>query len=467
MIFRRTTTLLLIIVSLIASVIFYGCDQKGKPTVLATVGDSVFTYDLLQYAYDNTKKKPSLTLDEQYEMKKSILDNIVEKQLLAFAAYDSGYHELRSFAKRLEIERDDIYIHFMQKDLISSKSTAEDSDFAKFAINLAQEVNLGILKLNLPFDSVNMIYEKLMNGEDLAKLALNYSWHSYSKNKGGITGYNPITYLSRHQKAVIETLEVDGYSKPFLDGDHYWIIKLLGKRREEIDTEELKNIPNRRLIESKKSDSLAVKLKDILTNKYKVEIDTEVIEIVESKDWRKNRDSRTGRKKRPPEFTADDLNLQIAEFNNEPITVVEFIDSYPKIKAAYHPVKGDMESYKPYIQELVYDKMMVLYAIERGYNEDQRFLNQWKLTYLKLMTDKISGAVLYADLRVSDEEMKTEYENNRDQYKSEFERAKRDILRLLLQEKRTNTKKNFLNDLRKKYKITVDYDRLKELINNN
>lgn len=418
-----------------AIIMLTGCSNRGEDDiVLATVGDSTITYALLDEAYTQNNRDANLPPDAEYERKKLILDNMVEIQMLANAAEEAGLAEDSAFAERLEIEKRNAAAAIMHEDRIDSKRFYSEEEIPALLEDAENEIDLTVLQVYHPADSAENAYRRLMNGATVDELIDHYSYFGQLKNNRGEMGFRPVTFYTSAMRKVVDTLSIGEFSKPFYANDSYWIVKV--NARKELKKSE--DSPNYDEIVANAQDSRFADLMDDMYEnifeQYPVQIDTGMIKTYE------NRINMLGKAKghyldfEMEYFTDEEFADTIAAYEGGALTFREFIEGFKWVPPPNFPKEGDMDSYKRFMQKCLLRELPGFEAVRQGYDEDPRYDVLWRLNYMKLMADRAIARIAFEGIEITDEEVRTEYDENNDKY---YELGSADVDEIFVQSEET------------------------------
>jgi hypothetical protein len=460
-----------IFISMILSVaLLTGCsggesEEEKEPQVLATVGDSVITYDLVQEIYTRNSRNVGLSPQEEFDKKKFILTNIVEAQLISMGVVDEGFDPGDEFMSGIENERQKLITGLFVDDRVAARSEPTQEELDDFFSRSDDEVKVALLKLDLPYYLAEQIYEKLKSGGDFAKMAVNYSVDIFTKNNGGESYFKPISFYDDVQREAIENLETGEISKPVFTRDHFWIFKLLGRRTEEKspDVNDFRGkIP--RMAMAMKSHKLMDSLENAIYAEYEVRIDTAGVEFFEERIREK------GFPRELPAdfdgyFTPEEEQMRIAAYSGGEFRIGDFAEGFKHIGPALYPTVGYMDSYRRFIWNCMKERLLALEAEKQGYADDPRVRMHQKLQYMRTLTDHALRSLVFKDIKVTDQEIADEYKNNPDTYRNQpFNKVAKKIEYKLLDKKRFAAKDSLVFDLMHKYQLHVDIEKLKSIV---
>ncbi|MBD3233357.1 MAG: hypothetical protein GF315_06500 [candidate division Zixibacteria bacterium] len=438
---RKNSCFIPLLIALVFFALFGGCDKTPKSVIVATVADSSISMDIINTIFNENKDNLTLGLEQEILVKRTILDNLIEKQLLALAAIDSGLHRQEGFARRMERKRRDIVVNIYFDDMVNSQVEPSPEELETFRRQTVAKVNMQLLKLYSPFDTVMNVYERLVSGEDFKSIALNYSTDSFSRSKAGVTGFQSSVFYLPKMRSVIDTLPVGVFSQPFFENDAYWIIKVMDKK---IEPEPFYEPNDRslffRLLESNRLQR-TLELTDSLWNANGCKINDSVVRLYEDRITGKV--SYGASVNISAEFTDDEKALDFVRCDDLVWSFGEFLKGFEQVNPAFYPHKEDSPSYIRFAKRNLFEKMLYHSAEASGYLDDPRYKVQWRLTYMRSLADFMQGR-LYSEIDITDKEIHDYYQANLLSYK-EPTKIRVDEIRLKSLDEAKSVMKKFKN----------------------
>jgi len=253
--------------------------------VIFHIADFKFTYrDFLNYL-DNNK------IDRQLrkEKKNEILSRILEDNLYVNIARDKGFDKSEEYQKRIKyIENNRLATLYLEKK--SGETTPTENELQDFfKKNYDMFKNFTSRRISMIFISVgpienfestaavhyafkriepevNLIKEKLKNGEDFEKLAKEYSDDASAKF-GGDVGWIQEPY-KKELDGFIRSLKLNEVGEPIKTNDGYYFIKLMDIKLPELSDIRAEVI---KIFDNEKRMKIRSELKEELFKEYKVE----------------------------------------------------------------------------------------------------------------------------------------------------------------------------------------------------
>ncbi len=281
--------------------------------IVAVVNDDVITlYELNQKIEQLTGQKIT-DLENQndeafFQARRNILDLLVDEKLIQAKAKETGYEATLSETDTT-IERIKTANHWTQEDLVAavqgqgynfdefrmkikndmdknrfidleikSKIVISDEAVKKYYEEHADEnktydkVRLAIIAFSNDTPSaqekVNMILERLKNGDDFGDLAKQYSQGPNAKG-GGDLGLIKTSQLDPNLKKMVENMTAGEITQPIITHSGVQIIKLVEKKEEGVKSlEEAKDAIYDTLYKAEFEQRFATKMKELREKSY-------------------------------------------------------------------------------------------------------------------------------------------------------------------------------------------------------
>ena len=217
------------------AIIFTGCKdyvEKGD-RIIATVDNFEITYGNFAEQYEKLHSGQPVS-NATEEMKKAVLDDMIEQQIILFEAYRLGYDRDEKLLEFIRSKEKVLAGDLLRNQEVDGKILNEEV-FTKYYQWLDKKVHLFRMKFGSDPDDetkkgveekVRIVYEKLQSGGDFKKLAAEYSEHATAKKDSG-----DMRIVSRYdiEEALFEQayhLSEGEFSKPFLKHPAFYILKV-------------------------------------------------------------------------------------------------------------------------------------------------------------------------------------------------------------------------------------------------
>ena len=301
----QTVLVLTVLVTFFAACGHVLAKEKGKsdPSKQIVAKVNGFTLTLKEFEEQIMSMPPQLqiALLQNPQLKEQLLQRWVELTLMAMAARDAGLENDPKVKKRIqELSNAVLAREFIQRNL-ENKVTVTDEEIKKYyqehkdEFKAEESVKARHILIRVPEGAdakawkdaekkAEMIRQKLLKGEDFAKLAKEYSEDPGSKNRGGDLGYfSKGRMIPEFEKAAF-SLKKGEISRPVKTSFGYHIIKVEDKKAAgQLKLDEVKDEIRKRLIQEKER-KLQEEVLSRLKKRYKVETHPELLKTEMPKD---------------------------------------------------------------------------------------------------------------------------------------------------------------------------------------
>ncbi len=261
---HKNITPLIIILLGLSAMIISSCGStwniEGRPIIAYVNGEPIYyaTYDSVM----KEKHIMSTTPEKDKEIKKSILDEMIENELIS-QQVDSIYNDLKSnpeFQKKRDDYLSKSVLKLMYQKEIADNVFVSDNDAKKYYdenINRytnPEQVRASHILIKVDIDSTeaannpkklkiaerkakklaDKIYKKAINGADFAELAKKYSDDPGSAARGGDLGFFTRGRMVKEFEDVAFSMKVGEISKPIKSKFGYHIIKVTDRKSKEV-----------------------------------------------------------------------------------------------------------------------------------------------------------------------------------------------------------------------------------------
>ncbi|UCE65726.1 MAG: peptidylprolyl isomerase [Candidatus Zixiibacteriota bacterium] len=381
--------------------------------IIASVGDHVFTLGEVHRRFRGVEFD---SIQEEYEEKKSCVESEIERFLLIDAAKAAGLsYEIDSAAVQ------DYLFQELYKCDADVKTGVSDSDVKRHFEKYGGEIQFGplIVKDSALIDS---IYRLLENGADWDSLVLEYSVVRIGKKRGGSLGYVPFAQYDEAIQGKAYNLEMGEYTKPFRIEFGWCIVKLFDRIKCSEDYLE-ENWDTYKQIATNYSEILQTdEYKKKLLNDYNYRINWQNIEMMaQISDSIKNTgnlpaDMPGSAYLERPAFAPQQLNLHVAEFKGEGITVAEYLDLMESYNPYRSPDLRDRFEMELFLKRAATRRIMVNRALELNYDTLQTFKDAIKYYEENRLIQEFHKQILAKVDTATEEDIQKYYDEHPDDY---------------------------------------------------
>jgi parvulin-like peptidyl-prolyl isomerase len=212
---------------LTVAVSFVGCsrDRKKDENTLAIIGSRVISKKDFSKRYEDFCRRTGGGVQDNLEVRRQVLHNYVDEELLILAAEKRGYvndREGRHERERLEIQE---LLNAFNRDFIARRVVVSEGDLKHLFVRLNTKVKARHLHAptKLRADS---LYAALQHGASFEALAKSVFTDPVLRDSGGDLGYFTVDEMEPAFEEVAYALKIGEISKPVRTSDGYSIIRV-------------------------------------------------------------------------------------------------------------------------------------------------------------------------------------------------------------------------------------------------
>lgn len=456
------------IIVLAASII--GC--KGDSDILATYKDGNITRGEF-YKWLETKRIPKETLLKSKSKQKERIENMAVELLTIAKAKEEGFDKDEKFRLFSDISTENILIKRLYDKEIKEKAHFKEpavkvrqimlrvKDFEIDPKQKNKRVNLGKQELekrtNETITKARDIIEKLNKGGKFEELAKQYS-EDFSKQKGGDIGFIVHNMMPQEFADAAFSLKKAEYTKEpvVVPGRGVYIIKVE-------DTEELTDKNIEKIIENKNQ---AMNIKNGLLRNYAKEY---IDKLIGAPDVKFFENKAAGKNKNDVLFKIGDVSYTAGDFMKRNELRQYGLDSTNKPK-----INITDEQKKNMVRNYFQIEILKREALVTGIDKDPEYAKEIQTRTDSLIAREYMNKVLSSDLKISYNEIKEEYDKNKESRYSKMvskgkkrvkqpeplKAVKDRIERNLLNVKKSEKRKSWTAQLLQEYAFELDESQL-------
>jgi parvulin-like peptidyl-prolyl isomerase len=277
----RKVAILLLIILLLGTLAACAKKEEAKGPYLAKVGNGTITETDLEREM-KTLPEFAQALFAGPGGKEKFLDELIKKEVLYQEALKKGLDKDPKFNAKVEdFKKITLVGMLLDKEIEAKGKVTEQDAKAYYEKNKADFAFVKQIKashiLVKTEDEANKIYERLIKGEDFAKIAKQSSIDTGSAKNGGDLGYFAKGQMVPEFESAAAQLKAGEISHPIKTKFGYHIIKVTDKKTDKpVEFEKVKNVIMQRLSGEKQKEAFDTYLTD-LRKSYKVEINKEAL----------------------------------------------------------------------------------------------------------------------------------------------------------------------------------------------
>lgn len=484
----RELKVVFFIVIVLSLGVIIGCSNREEK-ILAKIGDRVITIGDFENDFIKGKAK-SVIETASDSMKLEHLNKMIDKELKILEAYDKNLDQDSILVLRMkDREKNEVGRKVWLKEVVEKVIT--ESEIQEFYENSQKEVRVRDILLrtneknsseheNEIKEKIQKLYEDAKSGAKFDSLAIQYSQNSETAPKGGDLGFlkwHP-GVIQNELYRVAFNLNEGEISKPFQKSDGFHIIKVEEtKHIKPTETFEKQKDKIRERLMRARSQELKTRMNDYmeeLMEKYNGRVfDVNIKTIVEKLNVTDSSDvtasdslAKPSRPRIPNDFsklTEEDTNLILFEYNGGEISAGTLINDIKRYPPYRQPDFTQEKNLKEFLNGRILFEIYVYEGYQRGNDKDE--------DVRKLLTEQIENSIqraIYQEEVVNrcnptEEEVKKYYEENKRKYRQQpFNKVRNQVRNEMVRENRLQMEKEWLDNLKKKYKVVIHGNRLRE-----
>ncbi len=408
----------LIIILTLSSII--GCRAKREDKVVAQVGDKVITLGDFEQRY---KTRTFPTEEEEKEAKLKILNSMIEQKLFAIAGEEENLAEeidenLKDYPDRLAVAQ-------LYEEVVVKRAKVSGPEIKRTYKMMGRELH-GRHILCRTKEDAEALYSELIknNAKDFAELAKN-SLDPKTSNKGGDMGWFSWGRMSPEHQEVAYSLKIGKISKPFETRMGWDILQIVDERERKMRSleEEKEMIEN--TLKRQKLNDLANNFLEKLKKRAKIDFDTTVISLFLEK-------TPEAKQQAPfttaplPVFSEEEGKKVIATSSLGAMTISELVD---KAQATTRrPPLNSRDAIIGYIEGDLVNQLLIEQAKRMHLQKSPEVMKKFNDTRDNRIAGEFRKKFVVFEEEITEEEMKTYYKENKENYKVDEKRDTRIVV---------------------------------------
>lgn len=210
------------------------------------------------------------------------VDEIVKKELLYLETKKRGLDKDKDFIRKVEeFKKITLINQILEKEIEAAGKEITDKEIRdyyeqnkdEFTINTQVRLSHIVLKTE---DEAKKVYERLQNGEDFAKLAMELSTDKVSAKVGGDLGFFRRGEMTSELEEAAFSLKKGEISSPIKLESGIHILKVTDAKGSVVEFDKIKDIVSQRMTAERQRESFD-KFIESLKKSYKIEINKEAV----------------------------------------------------------------------------------------------------------------------------------------------------------------------------------------------
>jgi peptidyl-prolyl cis-trans isomerase C len=220
----RRTILILGIVAMLLSV---GC-TKREELVVAEIGTKKITVGDIERASEVLEER-YLPATDDLDGKKSVLEHVINKEVMALKARAAGYEKEEWFVNFWQQFKGPFLVAAMMDEFIRKKVEVTEEEVDEYYEQMKWEYSLSQIVVAEEEDAWE-IRDQILAGADFAEMARIHSL-GVAADEGGFVGSSPVGKIIWWVEEALFEMEEGDISKPLRTQSGYAILKLHKKRK--------------------------------------------------------------------------------------------------------------------------------------------------------------------------------------------------------------------------------------------
>ena len=424
-----------VFVFFVLSVILYvGC-SKQESMVVAKVGREKITWGEFREGY--LKSPQYRRAKDDSAAKREYLDSVIQKRLIIQEAYKLGLDEEEQILKQLEKTEKGLILQSLYTKEIVEK-IVDDSEIREFYNHSDKEVQARHILIKAPpnaspeerqkarskIDSLLVVIKD--KGEDFAKVAKENSEDPTTMRDGGDLGFFAWGIMADEFQQVAFALQPGQISDVVETKFGYHIIKVEGNRKAERKSyDEMKESIRNKIVGRKKSELRQKADEYIVTLKQDNNLTFENQALVFLSEKKKEAEFSAEK------LTADEKSTVLARYKGGEFTVADFLEWEKEIPAKARERATDPGSLQRHVEGKLVNDFLVAKAKALNLDNEPHIKQKIQEQKEELMAKEYNKSI-EATVQITDDDVKTHFEQNKEEY---VEPEKVNIREILVKEK--------------------------------
>jgi len=405
-----------LVLFLFAAIVFFSSCAKKEEKVIAVIGDAKLTAEEFNQKLKNRVRQMPATREEELNLRKNMLDGLIQEKLLAQAGLEVRRDTMESFIKVVKDQEEQLLLQELYKIEVVNKSVPTDRELKDFYEKQGEEIHARHILVKNE-DRAKEIYQQLKEGADFVELAKLESEDTATKSKGGDLGFFQWGKMVGPFQEAAFKLQAQEISRPVKSGFGWHIIKV--EERRKVDQPEYDQAKDRlrSALQSYKQQELSYAFIEGLKRKSGFEVDPSNLQVLMEKARKDTLGARPsqGAEFDAAAFTPEEQGLTLATFKGGELKIGEFLENYQTLPPFRRPGLDEQ-----LIADLVYQMslrpILANEARAKKVDKSREYLSNLNDFKERTLADGYRYDVLLKDVTVTEEEVTDYYEKNKDLY---------------------------------------------------
>lgn len=407
----------LILIAILAAML--GC-SKDTGQIVAKVGDRPVTVEEMD-RYINRMGIRFNSADQELEFRRSLLDTIINHNLLVIGAYEHNLDRHEEVLRAIEGEKIKFLLDALIEEEIVSKSTPSEAEIKDWYVKTGEELKVSHILVD-SLATAEEVLKKLKEGQPFEELALEYSIDpSVKRNQGDLGYFTWGMMVDNFQEAAFK-MQPGEVSAPVKTDYGYHIIKVVDRR-------EVEHRPSyaeakefiRNSIMNRRQQKLVREYEQKMKKKYPIEIEKPTCDFVLNKleflypetimgrpRWRNNID--------PQQLDMAEKDLVLGKYTGGQITIGEYLGNLRRVPEELRPDFDKYDSLAEIIFKMELMDIMAIEAKEQGIEDNENYKDKLIRFKEMAMADVMRNDTIPYDLEIDEGEVQEYYDTHLEEF---------------------------------------------------
>jgi peptidyl-prolyl cis-trans isomerase C len=405
---------------LILQAVFSGCGGEGGLVLADVGGDRIVARDLNeifdrnQQIFDN--------FEDEFNVRKDILDSLVIQQLLIQEAYRRNIDESEEVNRIVLANRNKFLLDVLYQRMVGDKIEISEDEIKDFYDKLEDKIQASHI-LVADQDSAVMILDSLRAGSNFENLAVKYSIDPSAQRNRGDLGYFVWGQMDPIFQEQVFKMNPGEISEPFKTRYGWHIVKMADRSPNDLRGPYGKAYDQiRRSLENVKRNELLEEYKGQLEQKYIIRVDTvtceylmhkraslyppSLLETLPKNDFDIN------------QLDRDEKELILATWEGGQITVGQYLIQARRYGSRAAPNFDDYDGLANFIFGMNFRPILEVEARNLGLEDDPEYKRKTRKFKELAMADIMENDSLPYPGEPDEGEIRQYYEDHQDEFKN-------------------------------------------------
>ena len=399
------------------------------------------------------RSAPKITKEE---VKKFIDKNFVGDFLLINEALAQGLEKdstVQSELENLKVSAMTGMSGPLYARVMSAPVTATDQEARDLYKRSDHGVQIAYIRLSSKHQA-DSIYRAIRHGADFATMARKHSLDIQTfRNGGQVRGTLYPGLLPKDLEKVMFRMKAGQVSKPVYTAGWYYIIKVLKTPKMHLKSFKEEKAGLIQKVKRAKENEHRNNYIDSLFIRYHFQVHKELFPVLRKAFVPIERIGKIDESKIPHDM----WNKALVTYDGGKLTLGQFVSIYNKSNFGNRvPLRQDDEI-ENHIKAMAVPFLMYQDGLQKGLQDSAQFKQLYQRFRLNLLKREALQRLVYSQVKVNDDEVKSYYEQHKAQWKNQpFERVKNYVTNQLMSEKANALKKALVAKLRNKYDVVYN-----------